>query len=78
MAGVWQTAALALLACSIACVLSNAVWYLLSPDAARLPASAFLDGLVRWYPAYALSPVVYVLGALALARRYRPHAAHPA
>ena len=77
MAGVWQTAALALLACSVAFVLSNAAWYLLSPDPVGLPASAFLDGLVRWYPAYALSPVAYVLTALALARRYRPHAAHP-
>jgi hypothetical protein len=74
----WQTAALALLACSIAFVLSNAAWYLLSEDAARLPAPAFLHGLVRWYPAYALSPVAYVLGAVALARRYRAQAAHPA
>jgi hypothetical protein len=69
--GVWTASALALATFSVAFILSNAAWYLLSPDTAGMTLSAFLPGVARWYPGYALVSAAYVLATLVVVRYVR-------
>jgi hypothetical protein len=68
---VWTVSALALATFSVALVLSNAAWYLLSPDAAEVTLTAFVSGIARWYSGYALAGAAYVLATLAFLRCVR-------
>jgi len=70
-AGLWPASGIALATFSVAFVLSNAAWYLLSADNPGMSLSAFVSGVARWYPGYSFASTAYILAVLAVVRRVR-------